>query len=201
MKYCVKCKTLKLESEFEKGRNKCRLCRSEEYKERRFKQKQNDPVMYVCDRMARDSHSRIFAKSREYKKCYNNLIEPYGFKDAGEMKLFLYENFYNRIKWYLDRGITPSIDRIDNNIGYTKTNIQIIPFKQNTEKGLDTRRRKVEMITPENEVYIFKSVSECAKHFGITKTSHTNKVSSWIKGNGIYKPPEGYKFRYLDGED
>lgn len=198
MKYCNRCNTMKDKAEFERNRATCKCCRKEQAKERKKQQYEKDPVMYTCKRMAYDAHSRVFAKSRAHKRCYQNLEQPFGFSNPAELKLFLYEKFYDRIKWYLDRDITPSIDRIDSSIGYTRNNIQIIPFKQNTERGVDSRRRKVEMITCTGDKFIFNSVMECARYFGINKSSHTNKVSSWIKGDGKYTPPKGYKFRYLN---
>lgn len=151
-----------------------------------------DEVYKKCKRMAYDARSRVLLRNR---KAYFGLIDPYGFKNSTELKWYLYNNFYGDIKKLLDEGEVPSIDRIDTKLGYTPDNIRIISFKHNTELGLSSIRKGVEMETPEGIQITFKSVTDCAKYFGIDSRS-TNKVSSWVKGDGKYKIPYGYKFRY-----
>lgn len=197
MKYCNECKIEKIDSEFSKNRCVCKLCRNKYHKKIIEIRKSEDIILYTCKRMAYDAHSRIFAKSRDYKKCYKDLKEPFGFENANQLKYYLYDNFGVRIKWYLDRGITPSIDRVDSKYGYTKYNIRIISFKRNTDGGVQSRRRKVEMIDPSGNVYKFDSVIKCANYFGIFESKNANKISSWIRVDGKYKPPTGFKFKYL----
>lgn len=156
----------------------------------------DNPVYKKCSSMAADAHARIFAPSRRYKTIYNNLITPFGFDGSGELKWYLYNNFYNDIKDLLDAEDIPSMDRKDSSIGYTPNNIRIISFKLNTELGVETRRKKVKMITPDNEEVIFNSTVECVAYFGFPPT-HSNKVSSWVNKTGKYKIPEGYSFSYM----
>lgn len=158
---------------------------------------QEDIVLYKCKQMAGDAHARVFAKSRSYKTIYRNLEIPFGFINTTDMCNYLYNNFYNDIKILLEDGLIPSIDRIDSKIGYTKDNIRIIDFKINTELGLENRRRKVKMITPDREIILFESVTQCCKHFGYDNR-HGSKIKSWILEDGKYKKPDGYIFEYYD---
>jgi len=46
----------------------------------------------------------------------------------------------DRILWYYNNGMTPSVDRIDENKNYHPDNIQVISLKENLEKARLTRR-------------------------------------------------------------
>ena len=146
--------------------------------------------------MAYDAHSRIFSPSRDYKLCYKNLEEPFGFESSTELKWFLFNNFYNDIKNLLDKNLVPSIDRKDPSKGYTKENVRVINFDLNTALGVDTVRRKVEMILPNGEFIIFPSVTECVVFFKYNR-NESNRASSWVKNDGKYLKPKGYEFRYV----
>ena len=130
MKKCAVCGIEKPHTSnfFESNRNQCRECRNKQSRERRNSKKEENPVLFKCHQMASDAYSRVFAPSREYKKNYQNLIDPFGFINISDMEKFLYDNFYNEIK-SLER---PSVDRIDSSRGYTKDNIRILSHSENT---------------------------------------------------------------------
>lgn len=216
LKKCTKCKKEKPINEFHKAgkrrnggiayRGKCKDCENEERrvptKDRKVPPKEIiiDVVYKKCQRMAYDAHSRVFAPSRAYKKRYRNLENPYEFENTKEMYMYLYNNFYDDIKTLLDNEISPSVDRIDASKGYSKDNIRIISHSKNTQLGLTNRRRKVKMITPNDEIIIFNSTVECVGYFGYDNKS-SSRVAHWIrrcKGEkGDYKVPKGYHFEYI----
>jgi hypothetical protein len=112
------------------------------------------------------------------------------------MAQFLYNNFYNDIKTLLDKNDVPSVDRIDTSKGYTPTNIRILSFKENTERGLDTLRRKVKVTCSNGTELIFNSIRECGDYFGY-KPTETSRISGWCKGKSGYRKLEGYEFEYV----
>ena len=212
-KLCTQCGELKILSDFYKSgkitkdgnpvyRGKCKTCENAKTKvkeEDRIvppKEIYQDIVYRKCKRMAYDAHSRIFSPSRDYKPCYRNLDNPFGFESSTELKWYLYKNFYQDIKSLLDKDLVPSIDRKDPSKGYTKENIRVINFDLNTALGVDNVRKKVEMILPNGEFKIFPSVTECVLFFGYDKKD-CNRVSSWAKDDGKYAKPKGYEFRYV----
>lgn len=196
MRTCTTCGRTKELKDFEGNRNKCRECRNLEARNRRHKEKEENPVLYKCKQMAADAHSRVFAESRSYKKSYQNLEKPYEFLNIPDMYNYLYNTFYNDIKNLIDKGLIPSVDRINTKIGYTKDNIRIIDFKENTLLGVATTKRKVKMTTP-NEEIIFNSMADCCRYLGYNPKS-TSKIKSFILKDGRYKIPIGYTFEYID---
>ena len=197
MKTCLECNQTKDDSRFEKERNVCRDCRNKKYRQHRLNLKDEDIILYKCNQMASSAHSRVYATSRDYKKSYRNLIEPFGFSSIPELRDYLYEKHYETIKELLENNLVPSIDRIDSKIGYTKDNIRIIDFKTNTELGLKSIRREIRMTKPDGEIILFESVTQCCKHFGYDGR-YGSKIKSWILEDGKYKKPDGYIFEYCD---
>lgn len=116
-------------------RRKCKTCRNKKRQDDREKIKDEDIVWYKCMEMGNSARARILDKSREYKLSYRGL--EFGFRGSIEMATFLYEKFYQDIKDLLDAGSRPSVDRIDNSVGYTRDNIQILDFYDNSCKQGD----------------------------------------------------------------
>lgn len=157
-----------------------------------------DNIIYKkCKQMAYSAYARIYAPSKRNKHCYNNLNEPFGFCSSSELKWYLYNNFYNDIELLLKENKIPSIDRINPSIGYTKENIRIISFKENTVLGVKSLKKKVKSIDKNGDIIIFDSVTDCCSYFSKVKLG-ASRVKSWILKDGKYKIPEGYMFEYLD---
>ena len=153
--------------------------------------------MYKCKEMSASAYSRVFADSREYKKCYRNIKSPFEFNNIMEMAKYLYKHFYDSINDIIIKGESPSVDRIDTSIGYTKDNIRIISRKENTMMGVEKRKRMVSCKDKNGNTLIFDSTSDCVEHFGYKRNS-SSKVKSWVDKNGNYKIPEGFsEFKYL----
>ena len=197
IKLCTICNEYKNLEDFEKNRNQCKKCRNIKNVNRNKKLKNEDIIMYKCNQMASSAYSRVFCKSREYKKRYRNLEEPYGFLNSKEMSLYLYENFYEDVYNLLQENKIPSVDRINSNIGYTKSNIRIIDFRENTLDGVNKRKRKVKMVDDNKNVFIFDSLAECCRHLGYNDKG-TSKIRSFIIKDKKYKIPEGYSFEYIN---
>lgn len=197
---CSTCNTLKNENMFEGNRSKCKACRSIEAKERRSRKKKEDIVRYKCYEMASSAYSRVNAKSREYKKGYQRLEEPFSFDNIPDFSDYLYDNFYNDIKYLLDTGEVPSVDRIDSNTGYTPKNVRILSHRENTLLGVEERKVKIKVTGPTGKETIYDSIEDCRVAFGAKYESY---VRGWLKPTkGMYSlkgyvPPKGYTFERL----
>lgn len=87
----------------------------------------------------------------------------------------------------------PSIDRVDNNRGYTFNNIQVLTWKQNNVKGMSERRKSViQKDMQGNLIKEFDSLSSAAE----TLNLNMGNLSSCIKGNR--KSVGGFKWSYLE---
>lgn len=190
-KKCVKCLKWKNAGEcFDGNRSTCKECRKEEHRELRQKQKETDFIFYKCREMARDAYARVTAPSRAHKANYRRLENPFGFKSPRDMCEFLYKHFYSDIEHLLSQGKRPTVDRIDANKGYTPDNIRVIDFKENTLRGVQSRKKSVKVTFPDGDVRVYESVTACAEDFG-TNVSH---IRGWITGK--WTPKNGCKFEY-----
>lgn len=192
MKICNICNLEKDEDEFEKGRKQCKRCRNDIKNGKNKKLKEENIVYYLCRQMAGSAYARVCAPSRSHKKSYRNLTDPFGFKDTVELTNYIYNNFKEHIAKLLSENKRPSLDRIDTHYGYTKNNIRVIDFTENTLLGLETIKRKVQVNFEDNHSIIFNTTSDCVEYFGYTRES-SSKVSSWVKKDGKYKLPLNVK--------
>lgn len=148
-KICTKCKILTLYSDFyannntyDKLNNKCKKCCKEANKKYQQKYRKkcvlesltslDKRIIFWCRKWRRGgTHSYKSEARKELNKtkklvdldiliqlCKNSLIE------------YPYISFYNNTPEYN----SPSVDRIDNKLMYSDTNIQIIPFWLNLAK-------------------------------------------------------------------
>lgn len=179
---------------FSNGRNICKVCREAQAKARREAKMKKDMVAFKCHQMSASAYSRVFAKSKEHKKGYRGIEEPYGFNNIKDMSDFLYSNFYDEVNNLLKSGKVPSVDRIDSSKGYTKENIRILDFKENTLRGVANRMSRVRVVAPDGSTKEYPSIISCSKDFGRSETS----VRGWLGRKKGYVIPEGYQFYYID---
>lgn len=148
----------------------------------------NDIVYKKCASMSSSAYARVFAPSRKHKVTYRKLENPFGFSNTGDFKWFLYDNFYNEIKQILEDGESPSIDRLDSSIGYTKDNIQVISHRLNS--GLTWKGQKeIKIITLEGKILILNSIKDVSN---IIKVKNST-IANWLEGSN-----KGYKKYFKD---
>ena len=79
----------------------------------------------------------------------------------------LYDQWKNK---GFDKDYVPSVDRIDDAVGYTINNIQIVTWKSNRDKAVMKRSIPVNRIDKYgNIVGSYKSITEASEFTGVTK--------------------------------
>jgi len=105
------------------------------------------------------------------------------------------------VKSDYDKNLTPSIDRTNPMLPYTKDNITIMTWKENATKGrldevngIDTKRLKpVNQLTLDGEyIRTHHSISEAARQIGKSRTGAAGNISSCCNGRYDY----AYGFRW-----
>ena len=106
------------------------------------KEKETDPALWHSKHMATNAYSRIKYASKRKK---NYVGKEFGFSDSNELANYLYFNFKDDILNLIEKRKYPTIDRIDNDLGYIEGNIRVISFKENTRLGLEVLKEKRKM--------------------------------------------------------
>lgn len=100
------------------------------------------------------------------------------------------------------KGNKPSVDRINDYVGYTMDNIQLMTFKQNLDKshqdkinGKNTKqcRAVVGTIKGTEESTVFYSVAEASRVTG----ANGKNIQYCCQGKPKYKSAGGYTWKYL----
>lgn len=111
-------------------RNECKLCLSNRVK--------------VYQKTKKGLLSCIYNDQLKSCKKRPKPYPTYTKKELGEW-LFSQSNFDKLYKNWVNSGhkkdLRPSVDRIDDNISYNMSNIQLMTWKENNEKGYKTRTK------------------------------------------------------------
>lgn len=133
-KTCPKCGQEKNIEEFHRSKRRkdgrywcCKACRSE-YNKKRYRKM--SPLERSAYNMARNVVGRTGVNGKYTKKGIKNLLG-----NQAEIERFLLENFSQDIQAILDKGETPSIDRIDPKGHYEPGNVRVIPHRLNSKLG------------------------------------------------------------------
>lgn len=142
MKICNKCNTSKETNEFRKHKNVCKECERKTSLKYYYKRKSEDPKFlencYKKDwekrrttdgcKYALYNRAKIRAKKRglEFSICQNDIVIP---KNCPILGIEL------KVSDEKMSDSSPSLDRINSNMGYVKGNIQVISAKANTIKN------------------------------------------------------------------
>lgn len=197
MKECSVCHRILETSEFHFSKankdnlqTKCKKCNSEAGK--LYKRTFNGLMSEIYSGQKTSSVLRGFGEITILKKdviefCENN--EEF-------MKMF---KEWEKSNYYLD--LRPTLDRIDNSIGYTIENIQPMTYRDNVNKEHKSRyngssnfikNRVIQMDKEENEIEEFHSISEAARQTGGNQ-SHIGSCC-----NGKRKTHLGFKWKFKE---
>ena len=196
MKECTKCrKTLELTMFYKQAKGKdglksqCKLCDKEEENTYRKTKRGFIQTMYKNQ------------KARSKKKGMHN--PEYGFEEIYNW-LISKELFHKLFKEWEESGYdkykAPSIDRIDDYGTYSFSNIQLMTWEENNNKGLENirnksnmkNRKRVKQIKDNKVIEVFDSCLEAEKSTGI----YNGNIASVCRGDR--NTAGGYKWKYVN---
>ena len=118
-----------------------------------------------------------------FDELYKWIISQSNFKE-------LYNNW---IKSSYQKDLIPSVDRLDDDKGYSFDNIQLITWKENRQKECDKRKKKVNQYTIEGKyIKTWESYREAERK---TEIQGLNRACNDYK---TYKHVGWYQWRYVD---
>lgn len=178
MKKCSKCGELKDFNMFYKSkaskdgrRPDCKAC----HEELRHEREKENPIMERCKRIGWSIITRTVTDiDKATNNCYkeNNVTSKIG-ETGTEIGKYLYDNHYDEIKNFIDKGITPSVDRIDSTGDYEEGNIRIVSVRDNYLDGVKQAVKKtskpLKAVDDDGNETIYKSVSEASRNIGIKR--------------------------------
>ena len=151
MKICKECKQEKETTEFYGVQGECKVCTRKKVKE--YRSNNSEKVKTYDRERNKNSVNRIFLRRYYMIKCRCTKVHiTNGIKKSVYGKDFLtksewlewcykeenYKKFiriYNNwVKHNFDRKLAPSIDRIDNKVGYVVSNLQWLSLTKNAKK-------------------------------------------------------------------
>lgn len=141
--------------------------------------------------------TNLYSKMKERATSKN--IELPDFTLVELHNMFLNDKKYLRIfkEWErsnYQKAFKPSIDRINNKIGYIKSNIHVLTWGENRFKQAMERRSrkgKVAQILNGQVVKIWGSQREACKKLNLSQSMLSSALT------GKYKQAYGYKWKYI----
>lgn len=187
-KLCTKCGAEKPLHDFYKSgngfRGKCKVCEKAEREARK------NTVYQKADNMASSIRKRL-GNPTGNNACYKGVKCLLGDTHA-EVREYILKHFAGDIASLLDKGETPSIDRIDPNGHYKHGNVRVISFTENSllgaRKGTLVTSKPVKAIAPDGTATVFTSVSEASRILNIKRDTIIKN-----RDNGTLTK-RGYKF-------
>ena len=142
----------------------------------------------------------IYTHQKETSKRRGHCSPLYTFKEFSQW-FVLQKNWENLWLRYqasgYDRNLAPSVDRLDDNKGYSFDNIRLITAYENAMKQINKNKKPVNKYDTQGRyIQTFESIVQAAKEPSI-KTSSTTIIGAC---NGKYRHAGGCQWRYLSSE-
>lgn len=196
MKVCSKCHTPKQKEEFYKDKRDksgltcaCKKCTDER------KKKYNHTINGLI--------TSIYSRQKAHSKRRGHLPPQY---TKQELKVWIlnnnkFETLFNNWKSSgFNKNLRPSIDRLEDEIGYNLDNIQLVKWEENYKKNIQSITEKLSISVYQKNINgkiinIFSSITEASNMTGVKQKniSHTCR--------GIYTQTNGYVWSYKLDQD
>jgi hypothetical protein len=156
-------------------------------------------VFKMANMKIEDFVRRMYSSIRSRSKRSGN---PYPSFSKDELRNWLYENnlqskWINYLESNCNKDKRPSIDRLDDYGIYEFSNMQLITWKENNIKGVNSKKhhtnchnrqhRKSIMISSQTETLFFNSVTDCADYLDVLVSSVSRVLSGKRKTIKKYK--------------
>ena len=148
--------------------------------------------------------SQIFAVQAVCSRQRNHPPPAYSRKELTEWAigqgLFALADAWRNSKY--EKDLSPSVDRLDANLGYAFGNIRLVTWAENNEKAYEDRKacshvtrqnRRVEQLTVDGaHVAYFESIASAARATGITRSN----INGMCMGKPHVKSVGGFLWRH-----
>jgi hypothetical protein len=149
---CNRCNEEKELKDFPKELKYCKLCFNKKQRERRKENNNKITLKYektkqgFLMRLYRNMLSRITGVQKKKHHLYQNksLLEKIDFYNWAINNIDFHILFQNWENNNYDRKLTPSVDRIDSDKGYSLDNIEWVTHSENSRRGAISKKRKYE---------------------------------------------------------
>ena len=183
MKQCRACKNLKTESAFSKDartsdnlQSKCKDC------DRVAAKSESGVIRGIYSRQIVNSRNRGHSHPEYSESDLSEWLYSHGFKK-------LYDDYF--LSGFL-KDKAPSVDRLDDSLGYCFSNIRLVTWSVNNKKGYKTRvSKKVSQLSINGEfISLHESALLASNATGASRTSIARCC------RGASKTAGGFKWRY-----
>jgi len=146
------------------------------------------------------SHQQVVSRERGHPPPQYSREELYEWAYQNR-----YEQLYLQWKSHnFPKSLAPSIDRLNDSLGYSLQNIQLVTWDENNQKMYDQRKtcqrvtqqnKKIEQLSLDGKhIAFFDSISHAARSTGITRTN----INGMCKNKPNVKSVGGFIWRYAD---
>jgi hypothetical protein len=174
------------------------------------------PNKHNLDGLQSHCRSCQYAYKREYDRTLNGLVHKiYGQQKSNSKRrghkppAYTFDALYD---WFLSqpnykklydnwknsgyiKDLTPSIDRLDDNKGYSFDNIQLITWQENRKKEQEKKKKQVNQYSLDGKyLKTYNSITDAAKNVNTTD----DNISATCRN--ITQTAAGYQWRYLSDE-
>jgi hypothetical protein len=189
-KICLKCKVEKPVSEFYSCKSRldglqsyCKVCSND--RKREYYRTLNGLVHRIYE------HQKISSKKRGHRPPAYNFKALYDWFTNQPNYKELYNNWKNS---NYDKDLRPSVDRLDDNKGYSLDNIRLITWYENRKKEQEKKKKQVNQYDLEgNYIKTFDSITDAAKNVN-------NVVGNIFAACNNTRQATDYQWRYLSDE-